>query len=304
MMPSREPPISADMIFERFLSHRQPMKPTATDVIAQTASLGDIKAVIFDVYGTLVISGSGDVGSAETSKSSVSLAGVLSEAGIHISPQGKTLLTVETLHQSIAQLNDARRSESCPKPEVDIAEAWRSMLTGFVDESDRQSNRVVAAAAMHEAAANPTWPMPGATELLASLQSLDLKVGIVSNAQVFTPPLVADLLGDSDFSSEGFEPDLCFFSNRFRQAKPGPRLFDGLRESLSRHGIQPHQAVYVGNDMLNDVWAASMAGLKTAWFAGDGRSCRPRSDDPRCRSLRPDVVLTDLAQLLDCLHTV
>ena len=62
-----------------------------------------------------------------------------------------------------------------------------------------------------------------------------------------------------------------------------------------------HDAIYVGNDMLNDVWAASQAGMQTAWFAGDARSCRRREDDPRCRSLRPDVVLTSLMQLLQCL---
>ena len=62
-----------------------------------------------------------------------------------------------------------------------------------------------------------------------------------------------------------------------------------------------NEAVYVGNDMLNDVWAASEAGLRTAWFAGDSRSCRPREDDSRCRGLVPDVVLTSLMQLPECL---
>ncbi len=125
-------------------------------------------------------------------------------------------------------------------------------------------------------------------------------MGIVSNAQIFTITLVEDLLGKS-LADAGFDLDLCVFSNRFRQAKPGPRLFDCLREGLARRGIQPHEAIYVGNDMLKDIWAASQAGLKTAWFAGDGRSCRPREDDPRCRSLRPDLVITELLQLLDCL---
>jgi putative hydrolase of the HAD superfamily len=70
---------------------------------------------------------------------------------------------------------------------------------------------------------------------------------------------------------------------------------------LARREIPPSEAIYVGNDMLNDVWAASQAGFRTAWFAGDARSCRRREDDPRCRSLRPDLVLTSLLQLLECL---
>ena len=129
-----------------------------------------------------------------------------------------------------------------------------------------------------------------------------LPMGIVSNAQVFTIPLVENLLGNRDLKSGGFDLDLCIFSNRFRQAKPGPRLFDVLRDALQRRGISPPEAIYVGNDMLNDVWAASQAGLKTAWVAGDKRSCRRRLDDPRCQSLRPDLVLTSLLPLLDCLQ--
>ena len=96
--------------------------------------------------------------------------------------------------------------------------------------------------------------------------------------------------------------DLCVFSYRYRQAKPGPRLFEVLQRALEQRGLAPDETLYVGNDMLNDVWAASQAGLKTAWFAGDRRSCRARTDDARCQSLRPDLVLTELVQLLQCLE--
>jgi putative hydrolase of the HAD superfamily len=144
--------------------------------------------------------------------------------------------------------------------------------------------------------------MPGSIELLAALRRSLFPMGIVSNAQVFTPPLVEDLVDSKNLELGGFDLNLCFFSNRFRQSKPGPRLFDALRDALSRRGILPYEAVYVGNDMLNDIWAASQAGLRTAWFAGDARSLRARDDDPRCLSLRPDVVLTNLLQLLECLR--
>jgi putative hydrolase of the HAD superfamily len=50
--------------------------------------------------------------------------------------------------------------------------------------------------------------------------------------------------------------------------------------------------------MLNDIYPARKAGFKTALFAGDQRSLRMRSDDPRCRDLTPDLVVTDLGQLI------
>ena len=53
--------------------------------------------------------------------------------------------------------------------------------------------------------------------------------------------------------------------------------------------------------MLNDIWTASQAGLKTALFAGDQRSLRLRETDDRCQGLEPDVVITELNQLVHIL---
>ena len=50
--------------------------------------------------------------------------------------------------------------------------------------------------------------------------------------------------------------------------------------------------------MLNDIFPAQKVGFKTALFAGDQRSLRLRADDPRCRELTPDLVVTDLGQLI------
>ena len=282
------------------LNHRQPLEPLETDIVAELQTLRSVRAVVFDVYGTLVISGSGDVGSADTTGEDSKI--VEAMAAVGIVSQAERIPTVAELHEQIKRLNDVRRDESCPKPEVDIVDAWRKTLESRQTEFRGNATKcVVQLAAEYEARANPTWPMPGAAELLSRLKEAGIPLGIVSNAQVFTPFLVENLLAEESLQQGGFDSELCIFSSRFRQAKPGPRLFDVLRAGLARRGILPHEAIYVGNDMLNDVWAASQAGMKTAWFAGDARSCRRREDDARCRGLRPDVVLTSLTQLLQCL---
>ena len=81
-------------------------------------------------------------------------------------------------------------------------------------------------------------------------------------------------------------------------AKPSPRIFDAARRRLSAMGIQPRHALFVGNDMRNDVLPAHRAGFKTALFAGDKRSLRRRKNDPDCRNAAPDLVLTDFNQLI------
>lgn len=289
-----------DVLMNELMADRAPMQPLATDIVPRLTKMPDVRAVIFDVYGTLVISGSGDVGSADPTDHDALVGTSLTRAEIDTADGPSGFPTTQDLHAVVTAINESNRSDACPKPEIDIVAAWHQVFRQR--EIHVTDQKTVVLAAVYEAASNPTWPMPGAAELLAKLRDAGVPMGIVSNAQVFTPPLVQDLIGGRSFSEQGFDLDLCLFSNRYRQAKPGPRLFDALRSSLARRGLSPHQAVYVGNDMLNDVWAASMAGLRTAWFAGDARSCRPRSDDPRCRSLMPDVVLTDVRQLLECLE--
>lgn len=287
-------------LFDGVINNRQPLQPVPTDVVAELPRLKGIRAVIFDVYGTLVISASGDVGSADQSEQASRIGEAL--AAIGISPPPAKIPSLKMLHDQIRSMNDARRDETCPHPEVDIVEAWRQVMSRSQLDVCDDAKAMVRLASEYEGRANPTWPMPGAADLLRRLQAAEIEMGIVSNAQVFTPPLVEDLLDGQGLADAGFELDLCVFSNRFRQSKPGPRLFDVLRAALANRGVGPGEAVYVGNDMLNDIWAASQAGLRTAWFAGDARSCRRREDDPRCRSLRPDVVLTNLLQLLDCIE--
>ncbi|MEM6471622.1 MAG: HAD family hydrolase [Planctomycetota bacterium] len=277
------------------VSHRDELTPIETDIQPKLESIQNVRSVVFDVYGTLLISGTGDVGSSEVSSAESYIAESLASAGIELG-EGP-LPTTESLHQAIRSENSAQLSEIRPKPEVDIVSVWRRLLDQHgLEVSTEQCNRV---AAEYESRMNPTWPMPGGKSLLHKLSERGLKLGIVSNAQQFTIPLVEELAGDFGVDSL-FDLNLCVFSCRYRQAKPAPRLFDVLCDGLRRLGMAPGEALYVGNDRLNDVWAASQAGLRTAWFAGDQRSLRPREDDSRVRGLPHDLILTQLEQLATC----
>lgn len=283
--------------YEAVISNRKELRPIETDVSPKLDPLPGIKAVIFDIYGTLIVSGSGDVGSVDQNDRGKDIAVALQASGIDVGQ--RRVPTIEDLHDSIGKRNEARKSDACPKPEVDIVDVWRETLEncGISEVGVEQANRL---AAEYESRANPTWPMPGASDLLAELSRKGKKLGIVSNAQGFTLPLIEELNGHFGVDSV-FDMNLCVFSYRYRQAKPGARLFDVLCQGLRRVGIAPKDAIYVGNDRLNDVWAATQAGLRTAWFAGDRRSLRAREDDRRVSELDHDIILTELSQLIDCL---
>ncbi|MGB5620116.1 MAG: HAD family hydrolase, partial [Desulfobacterales bacterium] len=149
----------------------------------------------------------------------------------------------------------------------------------------------------YELTVNPVFPMPGLKTLLSACHNHGLPMGIISNAQFYTSSLLAWFLGSS-LEKSGFDHRLNLLSFRFGYAKPSTFMFKRAADALTGIGIPVASALYVGNDMLNDIRPASVVGFKTALFAGDGRSLRLRESDDRCRELIPDLIVTDLRQLI------
>jgi putative hydrolase of the HAD superfamily len=149
----------------------------------------------------------------------------------------------------------------------------------------------------YECRVNPVFPMPGSFELLDRLKSDGRVLGIASNAQFYTPLLFSAFFKRT-IEDIGFDPECCIWSFKELKAKPSAALFPkAAKFLLKNHGITLSETAYVGNDMLNDMFAAKQAGCNTVLFAGDQRSLRLRKDDPRCKELEPDAVITNLGQL-------
>jgi len=138
--------------------------------------------------------------------------------------------------------------------------------------------------------------MPGTAELLKQLAGRGLSLGIVSNAQFYTPLLFEALLG-SPPGELGFTESLCVWSYEIRRGKPSLDLFQIAQKRLAQLGIGPDETVFVGNDMLNDITPPRCLGWKTILFAGDMRSLRLREEDERCADTQPDAAVTDLMQI-------
>ena len=280
----------------------EPMRPIPTYVEPRLAKLLDVRAVAFDVYGTLLISGSGDVGLTASSQREQSFAQASNAVGLgEVSSEQAVIARLE---QVIRDVHQMARYAGNEHPEVDIVEVWKSTLASLLDDSrdvlrtwERDDWEVFSTE--FEMRVNPVWPMPGVLPTLKWLRERSKLLGIVSNAQFFTPRILASLLGQS-LDNLGFRSKLNYFSYEHLHAKPGTFLYEALRDSLEELGIPANQALYVGNDMLNDVMAAANVGFRTALFAGDQRSLRWREGDARVRNVEPDIVITELQQLTDC----
>lgn len=277
----------------------RPLERIPTELLPRLPKLNGIRAVVFDIYGTLLISGSGDIGSADDESHQTAFREAFKAVGIR---DDCDITAVERRYrQSIADSHAAAKANGIEYPEVEIRDIWKNTLDSLINESIIQplefDDRSLAELAIeYEVRANPAWPMPNCRETLETLRDVNIQLGIISNAQYFTPDLFPSLLG-VNFDELGFHKALRFYSYEYSQAKPGLFLYEQCRQKLEGLGIQPEQALYVGNDMLKDIWPAQQVGFRTALFAGDARSLRLRTDDDRVQNVTPDTVVTDLAQI-------
>ncbi|HAK47605.1 MAG TPA: HAD family hydrolase [Spirochaeta sp.] len=277
------------------------LQPVPTGIKSSGNPLKGMKAVIFDIYGTLLISGSGDVGTAMEAGSAASFTAALKKTGISdIRPS--TAERIKALFFKLIDESHQRlRSEGLPFPEVDIIRIW----SDIIDSRDIRERlpeistiEPEIAASTYESVVNPVYPMPGAFELLESLKKKGFKLGIVSNAQFYTP-IIFDSIYKQGIIGMGFEPPLCLYSYIEKRSKPDTVLFSKLNSGLSRFGISASETIFVGNDMLKDIMPSALSGYKTALFAGDKRSLRLRADDDACRNIKPDVIVNKLLDLID-----
>jgi putative hydrolase of the HAD superfamily len=236
----------------------------------------------------LFISSSGDISlTNQNSPKMEQIEFLLTKYGLLKSPRE----LLDEFQGAINARHNALRSQGIDFPEVKIDRIWQEVLPAEDPKTVRQF------ALEFELITNPIYPMPNLARLLSACRQQGLVMGIVSNAQFYTPAMFKWFL-NADLQDLGFDPDLIFFSYRFEIAKPSPVLFEMAAEKLNEKEIAPSSVLYLGNDMLNDICPAKIAGFQTALFAGDRRSLRLRGEHACCKNLKADLVVTDLGQLI------
>ena len=162
-----------------------------TDASVHLPTLIGVRAVLFDIYGTLLVSGSGDVGSSGKALQQYQAAvDALREMGFREAGLDGELI-IESLHDAIRAEHGRLRKLGIDCPEVEIDRVWHDALRtlqarGYLQNALLDSIDFRRLAAEYEVRANPIDEMPGASRTLSQVRSRDLILGIVSNAQFFT----------------------------------------------------------------------------------------------------------------------
>lgn len=281
---------------ELFRQHTRPIAPVPTESRAELKALPGIRAVLFDLYGTLIVSDERE------SAHPLALRDALASLGCSTTFDAE--VGVGIFRATIRSEHEQMRRRGIQYPEVQIDEIWRRTVARLCERDllPKSALEIDARrlAVEYEVRANRVWLMPHVRETLRALDRKGIALGIVSNAQFYIHDLLAALFGASP-SEMGFDTALQFYSYRSGHAKPGTALYVEAARALKTRSIEAAQTLHVGNDVRNDVWPASSVGFRTALFAGDARSLRCRRGYPEVENVEPDLTIKNLPSLLECL---
>ncbi len=274
----------------------------------------DVRAVLWDVYGTLLALSAVDLEDFLTKKETMRGTFRLTarEFGLERYLDGDPAQKLMELYfREIERTHRRKQSRGVFSPEVNIERTWLKILKkletkGYkprISRGETELDLALRVAYFFDDVYQTKVLYPGARQTLEGVKGLGLRQGIISNAQFYTPIAINMLLRRAGSRAaepmrDLFDRRLVFFSYRLGVSKPNPLAFERARDRLRRMGIEPARVLYVGNDVLNDMVPARRVGFKCVLFAGDRESLTMREDRPECAGFEPDGVIESLPQLL------
>ena len=226
------------------------------------------KVILFDVYGTLVCPQVGDLDEqvriASGEDSFIATAerfGFSKETGIKWH---------KWFFEIIGSEHREEEKKGIAPAEVQVDRIWTEMIARVGGDPTASPPRMVAA--YRELMANPVRPFSGAAEALFKLRKSGIMLGLASNSQFYTLPILAKVLEIEP--EELFEPELTFLSFHLGFSKPSPYFFRLVRTRALNLGLRSEEVLVVGNDCENDILPAKAHGLQALLFWGNAQSVR------------------------------
>ena len=213
--------------------------------------LAGVRAVICDVYGTLLQVGPPPENAEELWQERCSALGI---------PRGSLPEFNAKCDARIATENARSRRGGEPYPEQDWMEI---VLDEWPELHDLGVGAFVELSRLHARCCRTCRALPGALQTLQAARNAGLLLGIASNAQTYT---ISELRA-AGIPFGDFDRKLIFLSGAHGFAKPSPRVFALLTERLAALDIEPWETLMVGDSLENDIAPAAAAGWRT-WHIG------------------------------------
>jgi len=282
---------------------------------AHVAAIGGLRAVTWSIYGTLTAISGGELLFEHPQKFIMDLAleKTVQEFKMWGSMSRKPGQPSEYMGQLYNKALTELRMVASPgekHPEILSERIWENILkkllqkdykfdAGFFGSLNEYSRKI---AFYFHASLQGTACYDQAAATLKQLKERGIALGLVADAQCFTVVQLQRGLIAQDAAARAdalFDKDLRALSFEVGARKPSERLFQSLLTALDRRGIAAHEALHVGSRIVQDVVPAKKLGMRTALFAGDRASLCATPKELKDPASRPDVLVTELAQILD-----
>lgn len=294
------------LLLNRIKDLTHPLSPIPTAYDNKLTPLNGVRCIAFDFYGTMFISGVGDIGIDKNNKeeSIGIIEQALRQSGFAIANKKAGKRAKKLFEQKIKSHKAAARRNGVDHPEADIRVIWKDVLQKLTAENYINGTLTEAEvqrfAIEYEFRMNEVWPFPGLASLLQSLVDSKQTLGIISNSQFYTPLTFEAFLGERP-EAFGFESNLLVWSFKTGYKKPSQHFYSLFLQSARQRDISPKEILYIGNDLHKDIYPANALGMKTALFIGDKRSIRHEANEHKREQYKPDIIIDDLMQIQKCL---
>jgi putative hydrolase of the HAD superfamily len=272
-----------------------------------------VRAVICDVYGTMINYWRPEFGNKEGRTNALlkSFNAIAQRFGMlqilkSLNPDESPEKTLSDFYNGLIALkHEQALKKGTVYPEVKIEEIWSLILlilkkhgyksSDFCSFPDNDVARYIAYTYNFISLGREFYP--GVVTALEKLTEQNISLGMVSNAQFYTPIDLTLLIREQsnqkiDDYLELFDDNLTFFSYEYGVAKPNQLLIRKLFDALYEFNILPSETVFVGNDLSIDIKPAIEAGMKTALFIGDKESAFVSEPD-----VTPDITFENWIEL-------
>lgn len=294
------------VLLERIRELTNPLSPVSIDHKTSLCQIEDIKCVALDFYGTMFISAVGEIGIDEEQElnSARFFANALEDTGFTILDEEAGMRGTYLFEDTVKDHIEAGKDNGIDVPEPVITGVWADVLTTLREEDLIEGEITPDKARLFgiefEFRINDVWPVPDLKNILSEILDQDIKLGIISNSQYYTPLTFEAIMGKTP-TELGFDPNLLVWSYKTGRKKPSPAFYQLFVDAARQQGIEPQEVLYIGNDIRKDIAPAKKVGMKTALYVGDERSMRHEAHHLQQERFIADIMIDDLHQILECL---
>ena len=287
--------------------------------IAAVKPVPGIKAVTWNVYGTLLRITDGDLLllPAQEIRMQVALEKTIQEFNMWQSMTRKSGAPWEHLLTQYKEVMEEMQL-TVPAKKGDIGQVsstklWRKLISrleqkqyeydsDFYGDPDEYAEKV---AFFFHSCLQGVAAMDTAASVVKAVAEAGIVQGILSDGQPFTlTQLLRAFQATTKLPPLGrlFAAECVILSSEVGVKKPSRTLFTTAAEAFARKGLDPSEILYVSNRWQDDLTVAKQTGFRTALFAGDKNSLQASAVELLTSDLRPDRLLTELTQIRNLLE--